>query len=68
MEFHFFGPKISCRLKTGKILLVTEQKICPQKAGFSSFLSHGKFKLVTEKSLNFIAQFLYEPVGDCVTA
>ena len=26
---------------------------------FSAFLSHGKFKLVMEKSLNFIAQFLY---------
>ena len=25
-------------------------KICPQKAGFSAFLSHGKFKLVMKKS------------------
>ena len=24
--------------------------ICPKKAGFSAFLSHGKFKLVMEKS------------------
>ena len=36
-------------------------KICPQKAGFSAFLSHGKLKLVMEKSLNFIVQFQYEP-------
>ena len=36
----------------------------PQKAGFSAFLSHGKFKLliekVMEKSMNFIAQFLLQ--------
>ena len=50
MEFPFFGPKISCCLKTGKIHLVTEQKYGPE--------GHEK---VMEKSLNFIAQFLYEP-------
>ena len=33
----------------------------PQKAGFSEFLSHKKFKLVIEKSLSFIAQFMCEP-------
>ena len=49
MEFHFFGPKISCCLKTGKIILVTEQK-CLQKAGFSAFRSHGKVRLVIKKS------------------
>ena len=64
MEFHFLGPNISCCLKTGKILLVTEQKTCLQKAGFSVFLSYGKFKLVMKKSLNFIAQFLYEPCSN----
>ena len=36
-------------------------KNVPKKAGFSAFLSHGKFKLVMEKSLNFIAQFLCDP-------
>ena len=30
MEFHLFGPKISCCLKTGKIVLVTEQKYAPK--------------------------------------
>ena len=49
MEFHFFGPKILCCLKTGKIPS-HRAKICPQKAGFSAFLSHGKFKLVMKKS------------------
>ena len=34
MEFHFFGPKISCCLKTGKILLVSEQKYAPKRLGF----------------------------------
>ena len=61
MEFSFFGPNISGCLETRNILLVREQKIYPKKAGFSAFLSHGKLKLVMEKSLNFIAQFLYEP-------
>ena len=61
MEFHLFGPKISCRLKTWKNSPSHRAKICLQKSGFSVFLSHGKFKLVMEKSLNFIAQFLYEP-------
>ena len=36
-------------------------KLCPQKAGFSAFLSHRKFKLVIEKSSDFIIQFLCEP-------
>ena len=33
-------------------------KICPRKAGFSAAFSHRGLKLVMEKSLNFIAQFL----------
>ena len=35
--------------------------MCPKKSGFSALLSHGKLKLIMEKSLNFIAKFLYEP-------
>ena len=50
MEFHFFGPKISCCLKTEKTLLVTEIKIWLQKAGFSAFHSRGKVRLVMKKS------------------
>ena len=47
-----FWPIIFCHLKAGDILLVIGQKInLPQKAGFSAFLSHGKFKLAMEKSL-----------------
>ena len=38
MEFHCFGPKISCRLKTGKIVLVTEQK----------YASKGWFFIISE--------------------
>ena len=34
MEFHLSGPKISCCLKTGKILLDTEQKYVPKTLGF----------------------------------
>ena len=49
MEFHFFGPKISCCLKTEKNSPGHRAKICPQKAGFSAFQSHGKFKLVMKK-------------------
>ena len=37
------------------------EKIFSQKARFSAFRSRGKFKLVMEKSLNFIARFLCEP-------
>ena len=61
MEFHFFGPKISCCLKTGKILLVTEQKyswVFSISESWKILIGHEK---VMEKSLNFIAQFLYEP-------
>ena len=36
-------------------------KLFPQKSGFSAFLSHEK---VTEKSSDFIAQFLYEPCNN----
>ena len=61
MEFSFFGPNICSCLETRNILLVRGQKYAPQKAGFLAFLSHGKLKLVMENSLNFIAQFLYEP-------
>ena len=49
MEFHFLSKDLYC-LKTGKILLVTEQKICPQKAEFSAFLNHGKLELVMKRS------------------
>ena len=42
-NFISLGPKISCCLKTGKIPPSHRAKICPQKAGFSAFLSHGKF-------------------------
>ena len=38
-----------------------QAKLCTKKAGFSAFFSHGKFKLLMEKSLNFIAKFLCEP-------
>ena len=38
-----------------------QAKIWPQKAGFSAFFIHGKFKLVMEKSIHFIAQILCEP-------
>ena len=61
MEFHFFGPNISYCLKTGNILLVIEQKYAPKRAGFSVLFSHWKHKLIMEKSLNFIVQFLCEP-------
>ena len=37
MEFHFFGPNISCCLKTGKIFLVTEKKYAPKRLGFQHF-------------------------------
>ena len=40
---------------SSKIIMITK------KAGFSVFLCHG-LKLIMEKSLNFIAQFLCEPV------
>ena len=36
-------------------------QLCPQNAWFSAFLGHAKFKLVMEKSLKLIAQFLHEP-------
>ena len=56
-----FWSKYLMMLKTENILLVIKQKInVPKKAGFSAYLSYGKFKLVMEKSLNFIAQFLCE--------
>ena len=42
VEFLFFSPNISCRLKTGNMLLVINPKYTPQIAGFSAFLSHGK--------------------------
>ena len=38
MEFHFFGPKISCCLKTEKTLLVTEQKYVSKRLGFQHFI------------------------------
>ena len=38
MEVHFFGPKISCCLKTGKILLVTKQKYVSKRLGFQHFV------------------------------
>ena len=37
MEFHFYGPKIPCCLKTGNILLVIEQKYAPNRLGFQHF-------------------------------
>ena len=37
-----------------------QANICPQKAGVSVFVSHGKFELVMEKSLNFIVQNMCE--------
>ena len=40
--FYFIGPNILCCLKTGNILLVTEQKYAPQKTAFSAFVCHGK--------------------------
>ena len=68
MEFHFFGPKISFCLKTGKILLVTEQKYDPKGWVFSisdSWNIYIGHENIMEKSLNFIAQFLYEPCFKC---
>ena len=58
-----FWSNISCCLKTGNIILIIEQNM-PQKAKFSAFLSHGKFKLIMEKPLDFIVQFFVIPVGD----
>ena len=43
MEFHFFGPKNFVLFENWKNSLNHREKICPQKAGFSAFLSHGKF-------------------------
>ena len=52
------GPNILCCLKTGSILLVIEQKFTPKVWIFTiSFSSHENFKLLMEKSLNFIAHF-----------
>ena len=36
-NFIFFGPKIFCCLKTGKILPVTEQNCAPKRLGFQHF-------------------------------
>ena len=57
MEFYFFGPIISCCLKTGNILVI-EQKYTLQKAGFSPFLNHGNVNWSSKshgKVINFIA-------------
>ena len=62
LEFHFLFQIFLAVLKTRNIVLVIQQNYTPMKAGFSAFFSHGKFKLVMEKSLNFIAQLLCEPV------
>ena len=60
-EISFFGPNISRCLKTRNILFVMGPKYAQKRLGsVSAFLSHGKVKLVMEKSLNFIAQFLCE--------
>ena len=36
-NFIFFGPKILCCLKTGKVLVVTEKKYTPKRLGFQHF-------------------------------
>ena len=37
LEFHLFGPNISCCLKTENILLI-EKNVCLKKAVFQHFL------------------------------
>ena len=53
----FFGPNISCCLKTRNILVAIAQKYA-RKDLVSAVFGHGKFNLVIEKSLSFIARFL----------
>ena len=63
MEFHFWSIYFVL-FENWKRSPCHQAKICPKKAGFSAFLSHGKFMLVMKKSwlvLNFVAQFLCEP-------
>ena len=52
MEFHFFGPKISCCLKTGKILLVTEKNM-PPKGWVFSISESWKILIGHEKVMEF---------------
>ena len=56
-----FWYKYSVLFENWKYSPCRRAKICPKMAWFLAFLCRGKFKLVMENSLNFIAQFLCEP-------
>ena len=65
MEFHFFGPKILCCLKTGKIIQVTEQKHAPTRLDFQHFWVtenlNWSWKSLWKVIEFFFAQFMIEP-------
>ena len=50
MEFHFVVGKSFLLFENWKHSPCHRTNICPKKAGFSSFRSHGKLKLVMENS------------------
>ena len=62
MELHFL-VQYFVLFENWKHNLIIEQNM-PQKAKFSAFLSHRKYKLIMEKPLDFIVQFFVIPVGD----
>ena len=49
-EFHIFWSRDFVLFENWKNSPSHRAKLCPQKAGFSAFLSHEKFKLVMKKS------------------
>ena len=51
----YFGPKISCCLKTGNVLLVIEQKCALKRLDFRHFLVMENLSWSWQKSLIFIA-------------
>ena len=57
MEFHIFGPNISCCLKTGNIFLVIEQKYAPKRPGFKHFLVKENRNCSRKINWIFVAQF-----------
>ena len=59
MEFHLL-LQIFRAFENWKHFPCHRAKIYLKKAGFSAFLSHGKFRLVKEKSADVTAQFLCE--------
>ena len=59
MEFHFFWSKYFVLFENWKHSC-HRTKICPQKAAFSAFLCHGKFKLdIRWKSQEKVIEFYY---------